>query len=287
MDSLAPVARAHYGGAGLLAKVRTALSELCAEGTRIYVHELATLDHFHTRGVLATRDLADAMEIEPGMSVLDLGCGIGGPARYIAANYGANVTGIDLSPAFIETAQYLSWRCDLRDRTTFMVGDALNPYVPDASFDRVLLQHVAMNIADRSALYRSISRVLKPGGKVGIYDIVARARDPHFPLPWATSTEGSHLLTEAETRMLLIDHFAIESWRNDTDLVAQWFAAKHGQAPSRGLSLTAMLGSGYREMTQNLARSLREGRLGVIMAVARRTAPSPQQQGSPDAIRIA
>jgi ubiquinone/menaquinone biosynthesis C-methylase UbiE len=266
MDSLAQIASDHYGANGLLTKVKQALIDFGPKSTTLTVRQLASFDQFHTRGVLATDDLAIAMGIAPGMSVLDLGCGIGGPARYLASTYGAQVTGIDLSATFIETASYLSRHCGLSDCTTFAVGDALDPQLPKATFDRVVLQHVAMNIADRAALYRAIKQMLKPGGKAGIYDIVAGSRAPYFPAPWAQTQDGSFLLTEAQTRLMLVQEFSVEFWRNDTELVTQWFADVQAGAPAK-LSLGTVVGKRHRESTSNLARSLREGRVGVVMAV--------------------
>jgi SAM-dependent methyltransferase len=269
MDMLAPVARSHYDASGLLDKVKAALAEFGPEDARVHVHELAALDQFHTRGLAATNDLAQAMALQRGMTVLDLGCGIGGPARYLSAIHGANVTGIDLSPSFIRTAWYLTQRCGLVDRTMFLVGDALDPAVPMGSMDRVVLQHVAMNIKDRAALYRAIRRVLKPGGKAGIYDIVRVEGDPHFPVPWAERPDGSHLLTKAETQKALRADFTIEFWRDDTEIALQWLASQHAGGAPRGPALGAVVGPRFRAMAGNLARSLREGKVGVVLAVVK------------------
>jgi cyclopropane fatty-acyl-phospholipid synthase-like methyltransferase len=267
MDMLAPIVRSHYDASGLLDKVKAALAEFGPEDATLYVHQLARLDQFHTRGLAATNDLAQAMELQRGMAVLDLGCGIGGPARYLSAMHGVNVTGIDLSPSFIKTAWYLSQRCGLVDRTTFLVGDAVDPAVPFGSMDRVVLQHVAMNIKDRAALYRAIRRVLKPGGKAGIYDIVRVGGDPHFPVPWAERSDGSHLLSEAETREALSAEFNVEFWRDDTEVALQWLASQHAVGAPRGPAFGTIVGPRFRAMASNLVRSLHEGLVGVVLAV--------------------
>ena len=148
--------RDHYSAVGLTDRIKAALATVTPETEELTVAQLAPLDHFHTRGILATTELARAARLDASTRVLDLGCGIGGPARYLAAIFGRNVTGIDLSPSFIDAATWLTARCGLSDRVTFQVGDALHLPSQDAAFDAVLLQHVAMNIEDRGALYAEV-----------------------------------------------------------------------------------------------------------------------------------
>jgi SAM-dependent methyltransferase len=138
--------RDHYRATGLLDRLRPALESLAPEGQPLHVSQLAPFDQFHLRGILATSELARAARIEASSSVLDVGCGIGGPARYLAATFACKVTGVDLSPAFVEAATYLTARCGLSERVTFRTGDALHLPFEDGGFDTVFLQHVAMNI---------------------------------------------------------------------------------------------------------------------------------------------
>src|ERR1700739_4690580 len=130
---------------GLTDRIKSALATIAPGGQTLTVAQLAPLDQFHTRGILATAELATAAGLKPSMRVLDLGCGIGGPARYLAATFGCKVTGMDLSPSFIDAADYLTARSGLSDRVTFEVGNALDLPFEDAAFDAVFLQHVAMN----------------------------------------------------------------------------------------------------------------------------------------------
>jgi ubiquinone/menaquinone biosynthesis C-methylase UbiE len=117
--------------------------------------------------------------------VLDLGSGIGGPARYLAATFGCEVTGVDLSPGFIDAATYLTARCELSDRVTFQAGDALHLPFEDGVFEAVFLQHVTMNIEDRTAHYAEVRRILTPGGRFATYDLVLRDGNVEYPVPWA------------------------------------------------------------------------------------------------------
>jgi SAM-dependent methyltransferase len=126
--------REHYNAMDLTSRIRSALRSIAAEDQTLGVDQLAPLDQFHTRGILATADLAAAARLEPSSRVLDVGCGIGGPARYLASTFGCQVTGVDLSPGFIDAANYLTARCGLSGRATFQVGDALHLPFEDASF---------------------------------------------------------------------------------------------------------------------------------------------------------
>jgi ubiquinone/menaquinone biosynthesis C-methylase UbiE len=192
--------RAHYGAAGLADRIKSALAVIAAENQILTVAQLEPLDQFHTRGILATGELARATGVDASTRMLDVGCGIGGPARYLAATFGCSATGVDLSPSFIDAAKYLTARCGLSDRVTFQAGDALRLPFDDGSFDVVFLQHVAMNIEDRAALYAEAHRMLTPGGRAAIHDVVLRDGDVHYPTPWARDASTSFLLRENDTR---------------------------------------------------------------------------------------
>jgi SAM-dependent methyltransferase len=143
IDTTTTKVREHYAATGLTDLIGSALTTIAPEDQTLTVAQLAPLDQFHLRGILATKELADAAGLEPSSRVLDIGCGIGGPARYLAATFGSEVTGVDLSPGFIDAATYLTVRCALSDRVTFQVGDALHLHFEDGTFDAVFLQHVA------------------------------------------------------------------------------------------------------------------------------------------------
>src|SRR5262249_49186465 len=116
--------REHYSATSLIDRIKSALAAIAPDDQTLTVSQLAPLDQFHTRGILATAELAAAAALEPSTRVLDLGCGVGGPARYLAASFGCNVTGVDLSPGFIDAARYLTARSGLSDHVTFQVGNA-------------------------------------------------------------------------------------------------------------------------------------------------------------------
>jgi SAM-dependent methyltransferase len=139
----------HYSATALTDRIKSALATIGPADQILTAAQLAPLDQFHIRGILATAELAAAAGIRLSTRVLDLGCGIGGPARYLADTFACTVTGVDLSSEFIDAVTHLTARCGLSDRVTFQVGDALHLPFEAASFDAVLLQHVAMNIENR------------------------------------------------------------------------------------------------------------------------------------------
>ena len=265
MSQVTDAVRAHYDGPGLTERLKAALPP---EGEPLTVAALAPLDQFHTRGLLATADLASAAELKATDIVLDLGSGVGGPARYIAATYDCAVVGVDLSPSFVEAATYLTARCGLSDRVSFQIGDALRLPFEAAAFDTVFLQHVAMNIADRAALYAEIARVLKPQGRFATYDLVLDGGDVIYPAPWAGDASTSFLLSAADTRAALAAAgFKPVLWRDDTQAALAWFNAAAVSPPSTGLNLGVVLGPDFPAIAGNLGRNIREGRLGVLSAV--------------------
>jgi SAM-dependent methyltransferase len=260
--------REHYSATGLLDRIKPALAAIAPESQTLTVAQLAPLDQFHLRGILATSELARAAGIEPSTRVLDLGCGIGGPARYLAATFGCKVTGVDLSPGFIDAANYLTARCGLSELVTFQTGDAVHLPFEDAAFDAVFLQHVAMNIEDRAALYAEVRRILAPGGRLATYDLVAGDGEVVYPVPWARDVSTSFLLSEADTRTALEQAgFRADLWIDDTDPVLDWFKALMASPPASGPTLGVVMGADFQAKTANLARNLRENRLGVLSAV--------------------
>jgi SAM-dependent methyltransferase len=260
--------REHYSATGLTERIKSALASIANEGQTLTVAQLAPLDQFHTRGILATAELASAAGIVPSTRVLDLGCGIGGPARYLAGTFGCKVTGIDLSPDFVDAATYLTARCGLAERVTFQTGDALHLPFDNAAFDTVFLQHVAMHIEDRASLYAEMRRILAVGGRFVTYDVLLRDGDVVYPTPWARDASTSFLVNEGDTRAALEQAgFKSVFWRDDTEIALDWFQATMAAGPPSGPNLGVVMGPDFPRMIANLARNLRENRLGVLSSV--------------------
>jgi sarcosine/dimethylglycine N-methyltransferase len=266
-DSLNPV-REQYRATGLVERLRAALGAFGPEDQLLTPEQLSTMDQFHSRGLAATLDLARLCGIHQDMSVLDVGSGVGGPARLLAAAFGCRVSGVDLSEAFVEASRYLTQRTGQGARVTFQTASALELPFERGGFDAVLLQHVAMNIADRTQLYREIRRVLKIGGKFGTFDVVTRNGEPHFPVPWARLASMSFLLTAAATRDAIeASGFRTEVFQDDTASAAEWFAKMRSMGPPPSPNLSVLMGSDFAQLAFNLGQSLAEGRLGVLTAI--------------------
>lgn len=268
----------HYGVEPLEARVAEALQKAgLGEGTVGWA-ELTPLDQFHVRGLAATKELAQGLGPASGDSVLDVGCGLGGPARFLAANYGCRVTGIDLSQAFVDVARMLTERAELAASVTFRQANALDLPFADATFDHAWTQHVAMNIADRRGLYASIRRVLKPGGRLAIHDVVAGDGRPlTFPVPWAGSPELSILLTPDAMREVLEETgFSVLSWADETETALAWFAEMDAKRPTPisssppPLGTHVVMGPRFAEMVGNFRRNLEDGRVRLVQTVLRR-----------------
>jgi SAM-dependent methyltransferase len=191
----------HYSSGGLSERLRAALRGDGIDPDQPTLAALAPYDQFHGRGLEATEEVAAALSPVTGDHVLDIGSGIGGPARFVAERYGCRVTGIDLTPEFCVLARHLTAQLGLDDRVDFEAGSALAMPFADRSFDAAYSMNVSMNVADKPGFYGEIARVLKPGARLVLSEL-ARGPGPEldYPTPWAASAETSFLATPDETR---------------------------------------------------------------------------------------
>ncbi|MGH6612195.1 MAG: class I SAM-dependent methyltransferase, partial [Burkholderiaceae bacterium] len=197
---------AHYGSGELLTRLNAALIEDGVDPNHPSIETLAPYDQFHGRGMEATKEVSRLMRAGTSDHILDIGSGIGGPARYFATHFGCRVTGIDLTPEFCEVGRHLTRLLGLEDRVTLETGDALSMPFADASFDGAYSMNVSMNIADKTAFYREIYRVLKPGAWLVLSEIAkGEGGELSYPTPWASSARTSFLSTPEETRRGLLD----------------------------------------------------------------------------------
>jgi sarcosine/dimethylglycine N-methyltransferase len=270
MNNLSQLTRQHYekneADASLVSKVSKILDSL-PDGS-VDSLRLAGLDQFHAMGLAATEQLAQIAGIQRGAAILDAGSGLGGPSRYLAGTYGCRVTGVDLSPSYVAVAKLLAQRTHLDELVSYEVGDLSSLPFGDSSFDVVWTQHVVMNIPERERLYLEFRRVLKSGGKLALFDVLATDANlkPHFPVPWAENGETSFLFTEAETiTALQRAGFTIAAWNDVTAEVVEWFGQQ--RPPANDLSLGIVLGPRLAEMLANLARNIRENRIRFVMGV--------------------
>jgi SAM-dependent methyltransferase len=256
-------------------RVLAALREANGPDAPVTPEALAPIDHFHGRGVRATGELVARLKPVAGEHLLDIGSGIGGPARWVAARCGVHVTGVDLTPEFCAAARALNAACGLADRVTILEGSALDLPVPDAAFDRAYSQNVVMNIADKPRFYREAFRVLRPGGLLALANLCAgEAGPPHFPVPWAATPATSFLVSPEEMRAdLLAAGFEIvrfvEAGEAQRQAAARERRKMESEPPPR-LSPHLVVGERLLEMRRNSARSHEEGRTKPVEALVRK-----------------
>ena len=229
--------------------------------------ELGALDHFHTGGLRASRELLELAQIRAEDRVLDIGAGLAGPARLLASALGCRVDCLELSPDFCAGAVLLNRLTGLDDRVEVHKGSALDPPFPDNTFDVVWMQNVGMNIADKRKLYGEIFRVLKPGGRYAFQEMAAgESASAYFPLPWATDPADSFLITADETRSMLAEIGFIAELFEDTS--AAHLSRTTADVAPRALTLGVYVDN-LAQKAGNARRSLEEGQIRLVRGVFR------------------
>lgn len=266
---------AHYARDSLLDAILEALRAAGLDPARLRPQDLAPIEELHVRGRAATEELGRALAPMPGAAVLDVGCGLGGPSRHMAAAHGCRVTGLDLTEAYCRTARALARRLGASGPTTYLCASALALPFPAACFDAAYTQHVAMNVADKPRLYAGIAHVLKPGGRFGIYDLLrGPGGEVRYPTPWARDAATSFLVSGPELRALLESAgFEILSWRETPEEARAWIAAardRQRRQEGPGLTPAVLFGPEFAAMGRNMARNIEEARVVPVEVICRR-----------------
>jgi SAM-dependent methyltransferase len=259
----------YYTRGRLEDSILQALAQAGKDLANLSYGDLAALDEFHAGGREATQELAAQMELRPGLRLLDVGSGIGGPARYFAAEHGCRVTGVDLTEEFVFVSRSLTHRTKLDHAVEFLHGSALALPFEMATFDRTYTIHASMNIADKLGLFREVRRVLKPDGLFGIFDLMRTREGPiRYPVPWALTEETSFVAHVNDYRDMLnaagfnVTHerrrgaFALEFTERMMARVAQ------GGPPALGLHL--LMGEPTKVMLSNVHTMIQEGILEPV-----------------------
>ena len=242
------VAKHYAGDGGLSDRIYERLRSLGFEERNLLSpKDTAALDQFHVGGLVASERLAQLLCPSHRSYVLDVGSGLGGPSRYLAAQYGCRVVGIDITEEYCGVASKLAKDMGLQDLVEYRVGDARDLPFPDESFDLVWTQHASMNIAEKPDLYEGIFRVLKAGGRFAVHDVVQGATGPIlFPVPWARTAAISYLQTSEAMRETIENAgFALMLWNDVTESALEFLDAmisrsRNGEQPPLGLDLLSI-----------------------------------------------
>ncbi len=269
----------HYLHGNLLKAIEAALPKIGKTPNSITLEDLSPMDEFHIGGREATEQLIEQLNFTPQSHVLDIGCGLGGTARFVATRCRNHITGIDLTEEYIETGKTLCKWLNLDTQITLQQGSALSMPFPDNTFDGSYMLHVGMNIEDKASLFAEVQRVLRPGAMFGIYDVMRDSvGELTYPVPWASSESTCQLATlEEYTDALKNSGFSILKEKNYRDFALQFFtrvaarAAKKGTPPALGLHL--LMQESTTSKIKNMTANIAAGYIAPVEIIAQKQSP--------------
>ncbi|GMG84414.1 class I SAM-dependent methyltransferase [Paralimibaculum aggregatum] len=265
----------HYGASGLLARIEAGLAAAGADPAAPTPEDLKPVDEFHIGGAEATRAVLGGLDIAAGAEALDIGCGIGGTARHLAGRHGCRVLGVDLTPEFVATAAALTRRVGLDAACRFAVGSARALPAADASHDLALLFHVGMNVPDKPGLFAEAARVLRPGGRFAVYDVMAvGAGQIAYPVPWAAAAESSFIAApEAYRAAAAAAGLALEAEHDRRDDALDFFARLRTRIAETGpppLGIHLLMGETAGQKIANMIANIEAGRIAPVEMLFRK-----------------
>ncbi len=269
----------HYAARDLLTSIEAGLAAMGASPSTVTMEDLGAVDEFHVGGRSATAELCEHLGVDSREQLLDVGCGIGGTARFVAATTGCHVTGLDLTAEYVEVARTLSEWTALDHLVRFEVGSALDMPFADSSFDGATQLHVGMNISDKRELFAEVHRVLRPGGRFALYDIVRLSRgEIGFPVPWASDPSTSFVDDLPSYRRALDEAgFQVEQERDRGDRALGFFAELARRIAQQGgpapLGLHLLMGSEAPQKIANMVEAVEAGTLAPVELICRRRDP--------------
>ncbi len=237
---------------------------------RITPETLQPLDHYHAGGPQAVERLLETLALRPPDTVLDIGSGLGGPARQIAAASGCQVTGVDITASYVEAATELTDRCGMADRVRFVHG-GIADFEPDHLFDAGFTMHVQMNIEAKREWFSEIARRLAPGARFAVWEVCRTSgAELSWPMPWSTDGSDSHLATAGSLRGAILGAgFELVEWVDETAWAISWFDTTFTDHRRPGPNLAMLIEDGFTRIL-NFAGALADGTLGVHRGAFRR-----------------
>ncbi len=258
--SLEQTVSEHYANNSLLEKIYLGLAKLGVDKSQLTQSDLSSVDEFHIGGSEGTLMLAEKLSIKASSSVLDIGCGIGGPARLLSSKIGCKISGIDLTADFVNTGNSLTDQVGLSDTVKLRKASALSIPFTDNSFDVSYMIHVGMNIADKDLLFSEAFRVTKPGGLFGIYDVMlVRDCEFQYPLPWAAEEDGNAIASATDYKSALTKAgFSLTHEDDKTDFANSFFKKMSvSMGSSKGpppVGLHLLMGDLTQQKIKNMAQ---------------------------------
>jgi SAM-dependent methyltransferase len=265
----------HWGRGDVYGLIISALAKAGKPLEGLTVEDLAPVDHYHARGFPATVELADRLPIRPGDHILDIGCGVGGPARYIAQRFSCRVSGLDITEPYVQAANKLTALLRMEGQVQVLLGDGQKLPYGDACFDGAYALHVTMNVADRPRFFAEAWRVLRPGAFFALTEHgLGPQANPHHPVPWSEDGSGAYLVTPQQTQALLqgAGFTGIDVEEAGAKYLAGYKRAvqlaERGQLPPLGVHL--LMGENAVLKMSNAGRNIEEGRTRPIEVICRK-----------------
>lgn len=266
----------HYHRGNLLEAIQSSLGKMGKTTSGLTIGDLAPVDEFHIGGRKASEQFMERLGFTRGLHLIDVGCGLGGPARFAADTYGSQVTGIDLTGEYIDTGNVMSGWTGMQDRVTLRKESALSMSFADGSFDGGYMIHVGMNIDDKRRLFAEIARVLKRGAAFGVYDVMRTGPgEPSYPVPWATDAGQSSLAAPAEYRAALeAAGMEVLPEVNRRDFALEFFTTMMAKTQAAGgpppLGLHTLIGETTQVKFRNMIDAISGNILAPVEMIARK-----------------
>ena len=265
----------HYASKNLFNIIKQGLIKNGVDLDLVSPEDLSAVDEFHIGGIAGTRFVSEKLDLSNTSKVLDIGCGLGGPARFIAETYKSSVTGIDLTPSYIEAGVALNELVGLSGKVNLLTASALEMPFCDNHFDAAYMIHVGMNVANKKQLMSEAFRVTKSNGFFVIYDVMKlKDVDIDYPLPWADkNTESAvELISNYESELVnagfdivekeIKTKFAITFFQNMIENIK-----KNGPSP---LGLHLLMGDNTSKKISNIFRQIYEEVLAPVVIIAKK-----------------
>jgi len=267
----------HYSHGELLRAVRGGVHRLGKSPDTVSVEDLGPVDEFHIGGRVATETFLGQLDITADDHVLDVGCGLGGASRFAAQKYGCRVTGLNLTDEYVKTGEVMCKWVGLENLITLERGDATATPYPDGTFDKSYMMHVGMNIENKQSLAMELHRILRPGGRLGIYDVMRVGNGSlRFPVPWATNPEESAVSSpDAYRDSLEAAGFRVIAEHDRSAFALGFFSQLQARADGAGsppLGLHILMGDSALEKVENMIENVSQHRIAPVEIIVERPA---------------